>query len=119
MDVGGVEEPNVAIIVFQELRFHLEDLLVVDFLNVVSDLVALLLSIHLIIFCGSTLQQVDIFRHVARMHAIFDLLGGDDFIEGSEELHINGYTDCFGLDARLNAGKCLPLEVIGPTLEFI
>ena len=53
------------------------------------------------------------------MHAILDLLLIHLLIDRSEEMHIDRGSDCLSFDAGLNAGKCLPLEVIRPSLELI
>jgi hypothetical protein len=53
------------------------------------------------------------------MDAILDLFLVHLFVDGCQEVHI--YWSAYGLclDAGLNAGKCLPLEIVGPPLKLI
>ena len=56
LDVRGVEKPDVAILILQEFCFHLQDLILVDFLHVVRHFVALFKCKVLIILLGATFK---------------------------------------------------------------
>jgi hypothetical protein len=56
LDVRGIEEPDVPVLVLKELCLHLQDLILIDLLNVMSHLVTLLESEMLIVMLGTTFK---------------------------------------------------------------
>lgn len=60
LDVGGIEEPNVSVLILQEFCLHLKDLILIHFLDVVRKFVALLDSKVFIVLLCARLKEVNI-----------------------------------------------------------
>ena len=129
LDVGSIEEPDVAVLVLEELRLHLQDLVLIHLLHVVSHLVALLQGEMLVVLLGPALKELDIVGHGLVGLMIVDLLRHLSLslkrlclliaFDRSIELDEDGLPYGLGLDASLDAVEGEPLGVIGSAIELV
>ena len=116
MNFSSVEEPDLAVCVFEELGFHLKDIVAANFLNVVRHLQALLLNVSCVVSDG---QQIFIGRHLLVVIVPY-LLIRILLVDFSHEFANNGVsTPYLSLDAGLNDFNLIPVWVIGPFVELV
>ena len=129
LDVRRIEEPDIAVFVLKELRLHLQYLVLVHLLHVVSHLVALLQGKMLVVLLGSALKEDDIVGHGLVVLMIVDLLRYLPFplswlclliaLNRGIKLDEDSLSNCLCLYASLNAVKGEPLGVIGTAIELV
>ena len=129
LDVGSIVEPYVAVLVLEELRLHLQDLILVHLLHVVSHLVALLQREMLVVLLRAAFKQFDIVGHRLVVPLVVDLLGRLPLplnrvcfliaVNRGIELDVDDLPDGLGLDASLDAVEGEPLGVIGTPIELV
>ena len=117
VDVPPVEEPYVPVLVLQELRLHLQNLLRIHSRHVMRYLQALLVRIRVIFGSCQQVLVLAQFRHCA---LVVDLFIGTVLVDGRQEVHEQWLADaCLGLDACLDAVYRVPIGVIGSSPEFV
>ena len=129
LDVGRIEEPDVAVLVLEELGLHLQDLVLIHLLHEVSHLVALLQGEVFVVLLGPALEELDIVGHGLVVLMIVDLLGHLPLplkrvslliaLDRGIELDEDGLAYGLGLDASLDAVEGEPLGVIGTAIELV
>ena len=129
LDVGSIVEPDVAVIVLEELRLHLQYLVLIHLLHVVSHLVALLQREMLVVLLRPTFKQFDVVGHRLVVPLVVDLLGRLPLplnrvcfliaVNRGIELDVDDLSDGLGLDASLDAVEGEPLGVIGTPIELV
>lgn len=119
LDVRGVVEPDIAILVLEKLGLHLQDLLLVNLLEVVRNLQALLQRIGIVIFWGVVFQQLIVVWQHTRMHTVFYLFFWQMLIDWCEKVHINRLADSPRFDTGLNTVHKVPLWVVRTHLKHV
>ena len=113
VDVVGVEEPNVVVLILEELCFHLQDLDTAHFGDIVAVLHALLVGIAVVFLVK---QKVVVARHA--LVVIVDLLIWLVFIHRGVEQDSDGYpASKLGFYASLDDFDLLPLIIVRPLLQ--
>lgn len=116
MDLPGIEKPDLVVCIFKKLSLHLQDVVPVDLLDVVSHLQALFLNISSVV---AESQEIFIGGHLLEM-VVPNLLVRVLLVDFGHELTNDGIAaPGLGLDARLNDFDLFPVGVVGPAIELV
>lgn len=119
LDVRGVVEPDIAILVLEKLGLHLQDLLLVNLLEVVRNLQTLLQRVGIVILWGVAFQQLIVVWQHTRVHTVFYLFFRQMLIDWCEKVYINWLADSPRFDTGLNTVHKVPLWVVRTHLKHV